>query len=360
MLQYFLGDVKMLILKTTEIFAAAFVLTLILTPPVRKLALRLGAIDVPDARKIHAYPIPRMGGLAIFLSFFISLFFLETFSEKTIAFFAGSLVLIILGIFDDVLSLNPKIKLLGQIAAAMIPVAYGIKVNYVTNPFGGKILLGDASYLLTIFWIVAIINAINLIDGLDGLAAGTAAISAVFIGISSLTRGHEFVFYAAIALGGASLAFLKYNLNPATIFLGDTGSMFLGYTLALLSVMGTAKSPTVISIIIPVLVMAIPIFYTLFAIVRRFFAGRPIFKPDKEHIHHRFLDLGYSPRKTVLIIYTINIILGLLALYVKLLTFIQALVFVGLIVFLLTLAAQKLGILGTAVSKRKSAVNHYK
>ncbi|GAV22168.1 glycosyltransferase family 4 protein [Carboxydothermus pertinax] len=348
----------MLIIKTIEIFAIAFILTLILTPVAKKVAVKLGALDIPDARKIHKAPIPRMGGLAIFLSFTISILLMLPIDQKILAILAGSIILILFGILDDIFSLNPKIKLLGQIFAAIIPVAFGIKVNYITNPFGGLIWLGDASYLLTIFWIVAIINAINLIDGLDGLASGTAAISAVFIGIAALTRGNATAFYAAAALVGGSLAFLRYNFNPAKIFLGDTGSMFLGYCLGILSVMGTAKSPTLISIFIPVLVMAIPIFDTLFAIIRRFFAGRPIFKPDKGHLHHCILELGYSQRKTVLIIYLLNIFLGIVALYVNLLTFTQAVLLIVVILLAITYGAQKIGVLGENLGKEKTIINN--
>ncbi|GAV24152.1 undecaprenyl-phosphate alpha-N-acetylglucosaminyl 1-phosphate transferase [Carboxydothermus islandicus] len=348
----------MLVIKTFQIFILALILTLILTPIIKKIALRAGAIDIPDARKVHKSPIPRMGGLAIFLSFTVTVLFLLPIDQKVLAILAGSVVLVIFGILDDVYSLNPKVKLLGQIMAAIIPVAFGIKVNYVTNPFGGLIWLGDASYFLTIFWIVAIVNAINLIDGLDGLASGTAAISAVFIGIAALTRGNEFAYYAAIALTGGALAFLKFNFNPAKIFLGDTGSMFLGYCLGILSVLGTAKSPTLISIFIPVLVMAIPIFDTLFAILRRFFAGRPIFKPDKGHLHHCILDLGYSQRKTVLIIYLLNILLGIVALYVNLLTFTQAALLILIILGAITFGAQKIGVLGESLSKGKTIINN--
>ena len=348
----------MIMMKTIEIFILTFALTLIFTPLVIQLATKIGALDIPDARKVHKQPIPRMGGLAIFISFAISILLILPVDKKILAFLVGAIILTIFGILDDIFSLNPKVKLLGQIFAAIIPVYFGIKVSYVTNPFGGLIWLGDASYILTIFWIVAIINAINLIDGLDGLASGTAAISAVFIGISALTRGNAFAFYAATALAGGTLAFLRYNFNPAKVFLGDTGSMFLGYSLGIFSVLGTAKSPTLISIFIPVLVMAIPIFDTLFAIVRRFFAGRPIFKPDKGHLHHCILELGYSKRKTVLIIYLANTLLGVIALYVNLLTFTQAALLIVAIILAITLGAQKIGVLGTNLGKEKTIINN--
>jgi UDP-GlcNAc:undecaprenyl-phosphate GlcNAc-1-phosphate transferase len=247
-----------------------------------------------------------------------------------------------------------KIKLLGQIFAACIVVAAGVRVEFMTNfILGGVFPLYIFSVPFTVLWIVAITNAVNLIDGLDGLAAGTSIIAAATMAISGYATGQTEMASMALILIGASLGFLKYNFHPAKIFMGDTGSMFLGYNLSVLAIMGFTKSFTVLSLVTPILVLAIPILDTLFAIIRRKMNNKPIFKPDKNHLHHCLLNYGFSHRNTVLIIYAVSAVLALCGLIMTYLNPAQGMCLLVVISVIIIYGAMKLGVIGKHDSAKK-------
>lgn len=257
-------------------------------------------------------------------------------------------MLVFVGIVDDVTDMPAKLKLLGQIIAACIVTLGGIRIEFVTNMFGegAMMTLNILSVPVSVIWIVAIINAVNLIDGLDGLAAGVSAISAVTLAICALMNGSGSIAMLCVTLVGACLGFLIYNFHPASIFMGDTGSMFLGYTLAVLSIMGTAKGVTFVSVFIPILALGIPIFDTLFAILRRMMANKPIFEADKAHLHHRLMARGLSHRNAVLLIYAISVALSVCAIVINELTSERGFVVMVIVVTVLLVGANKIGILG--------------
>lgn len=325
----------------------ALVISFSLVPFVAKLAIKIGAVDKPNARKVHTKIMPRMGGLAIYVSFFAVLFLSHEMTIQHMGLFIGGTVLVIVGIIDDKKDIPAKVKLLGQIVAACIVVAAGVRVEFMTNfILGGMIPLYVFSIPFTVIWIVAITNAVNLIDGLDGLAAGTSIIAATTMAISGYVTGQTEMASMALILIGASLGFLKYNFHPAKIFMGDTGSMFLGYNLAVLAIMGFTKSFTMLSLVTPILVLAIPILDTLFAIIRRKMNNRPIFKPDKNHLHHCLLNYGFSHRDTVLIIYAVSAVLAACGLIMTYLNPAQGVILLFIISSIIIYGAMKLGVIG--------------
>ncbi|SHJ85723.1 glycosyltransferase family 4 protein [Tepidibacter formicigenes] len=289
------------------------------TPLAIKLAHKIGAIDIPkDSRRVHKNPIPRLGGIAIFLGFFITSIFLVKIDIKMIGILLGAALIVGMGIIDDTRDIKPKTKLLGQIVAAVIVVICGVKIEFITNPFiRGISYLGILGIPITIFWIVGITNTVNLIDGLDGLAAGVSAISAITISFVAYISGQEISGILLLALAGGALGFLPYNFNPAKIFMGDTGSLFLGYILSVIAIEGAIKSAAALAIAIPILALGLPIFDTTFAIVRRKLNGKPIMQADKGHLHHRLLNKGLSQKQTVLILYAISLFLGLSAVLIS-------------------------------------------
>jgi UDP-GlcNAc:undecaprenyl-phosphate GlcNAc-1-phosphate transferase len=332
----------------------ALLISLILVPFVAKLAIKIGAVDKPNERKVHTKIMPRMGGLAIYLSFFAVLFLSHEMTMQHIGLLTGGTVLVLVGIIDDKTDMPAKIKLLGQIFAACIVVAAGVRVEFMTNfILGGVFPLYIFSVPFTVLWIVAITNAVNLIDGLDGLAAGTSIIAAATMAISGYATGQTEMASMALILIGASLGFLKYNFHPAKIFMGDTGSMFLGYNLSVLAIMGFTKSFTVLSLVTPILVLAIPILDTLFAIIRRKMNNKPIFKPDKNHLHHCLLNYGFSHRNTVLIIYAVSAVLALCGLIMTYLNPAQGMCLLVVISVIIIYGAMKLGVIGKHDSVKK-------
>lgn len=333
----------------------ALLISLVLVPFVAKLAIKIGAVDKPNARKVHTKLMPRMGGLAIYISFFIVLFLSQEITREHIGLLLGGTVLVIVGIIDDVKDIPAKVKLVGQIVAACIVVAFGVRIEFMTNfILGGMFPLYMFSVPFTVLWIVAITNAVNLIDGLDGLAAGTSIIAAATMAISGYATGQTEMASVALILIGASLGFLKYNFHPATIFMGDTGSMFLGYNLAVLAVMGFTKSFTLLSLVTPILVLAIPILDTMFAIIRRKMNHRPIFKPDKNHLHHCLLNYGFSHRDTVLIIYGVSAVLALCGLIMTYLNPAQGICLLVVISVVIIYGAVKLGVIGKQGTQDKA------
>ena len=293
-------------------FGIALAVSLFITPGVMWVAGRTGAYDAPDARKVHEHPIPRIGGLGIYIAFMAAV--LLEIEHGILGILAGGTVIVLVGLIDDYKNLPAKVKLLGQITAAAVTVVlFDVRIDFITDPFGDYIYLEFMAIPATIFWIVGITNTVNLIDGLDGLAAGVATIASMTIFLVSLQFGFEPIAVLTAALAGSAFGFLYYNFNPARIFMGDTGSMFLGFILAGISVFGAVKSAATIALIVPILALGLPILDTTFAIVRRKRAGVPIFKPDRGHLHHRLLDLGFSQRQAVLLMYVISALLGLAA-----------------------------------------------
>jgi len=286
-----------------------------LTPPVRDLAFRIGAVDVPmDNRRMHTKPIPRIGGLAIFLSFWISTVLFCKLTPELASIWVGGGVLVILGVLDDIFRLSAGIKFIVQIMAAVFAVVNGCVIDYI-NIGGEYIMLGVLSYPVTVLWIVGLTNAINFIDGLDGLACGVSMISSISLFSVVFLQGNgEYAVITAI-LAGACLGFLPFNSNPARIFMGDTGALFLGYSFAVISVQGVFKLHAVLSFVSPLLVFAFPLLDTLFAIVRRLLAGKSPFAPDRGHLHHRLVDMGFTQKESVNILYAICGILGLVAVF---------------------------------------------
>lgn len=325
--------------------ALALVFVLAVTPLVRKLAIKLKAIDQPEERKVHQTLMPRMGGLAICLSFWAVVLLTQGLTREIIGLLTGGFVICLLGLWDDLRGVNPKVKLLVQILAAGIIVFAGIRVDYLTHPLADIFHTGYFSYPLTILWIIGITNAVNLIDGLDGLAVGVSAIAALTLGIVACLEGLGQIGMLAFILACSSFGFLRYNFYPAKIFMGDTGSLFLGFNLAVLAIMGLTKSTTVISLFLPVIILGIPILDTILAIFRRYYSGKPIFSADKEHLHHRLLDIGLSHRGTVLAIYGVSLILGLSAILMASLSTPQGMLIMLFVTSGVFITADKMGIL---------------
>ena len=305
-------------------FAAAVVLSLVLTPPVSMLARRLGIVDKPGARRVHDRVIPRAGGVAVYFAFMLPFVgtimwdpgLLRTFDPtgKTLPLLLGATLTFCVGVWDDVRSLPPRIKLELQIVAALIAGVGGIQIEKVGLPGLGEVILGWMALPATVLWFLFIINGLNLIDGLDGLASGITFFAALTLLIVWQSASNPLVALGLAALAGATFGFLKYNFYPASIFLGDGGAYFLGYTVAALSVLGSIKSEATVAMLIPVIALGVPVIDAGWAPVRRFILGQRLFQPDRDHIHHRLLKLGYTQRRAVLLLYGITILMGLVAL----------------------------------------------
>lgn len=302
--------------------AISFLVALITTPIVKELAYKMGAVDDPKkdrdpGRRMHKRPIPRMGGLAIFLGFFISVLLFARLETPVKGLMLGAVVIVVLGIFDDIYDLRAGFKFGVQIVAALIAVLTGNVVQTLSNPnvFSQNPYwdLGWLAIPFSVLWIVAITNAVNLIDGLDGLACGVSTISSMTLLVIALIVGEPQTSILVAALVGGCLGFLPYNLNPAKIFMGDTGSTFLGFTLGVISIQGLFKVYTIISFVVPFLMLGLPIFDTAFAFIRRIAHGQSPMHPDRSHVHHRLIDMGFSQKQAVAILYVLSAILGLSA-----------------------------------------------
>ena len=296
----------------------ALVFSLIATPLAKWFAYRVGAIDVPrGARRIHTHPIPRMGGLAIYIGFILGVVFLADINTQIRGILIGSVVIVALGAIDDIMSLRAYIKFIVQIIAAFIAVFHGVVIEILSNPFmfsdTGHLFLNYFSIPITILWIVGITNSVNLIDGLDGLAVGVSTISSIAMLIIALMVSDPNVAIIMAALTGACIGFLPYNFNPAKIFMGDTGALLLGYVLATVSIIGLFKFYAVVSFAAPFLVLAVPLFDISFAFLRRLLKGQNPMSPDRGHFHHRLLDMGLSQKQAVAVLYSVSGFLGLVA-----------------------------------------------
>ncbi len=299
-------------------FIIAFVVSFLLTPPVKLLAFKIGAVDVPkDDRRMHKKPTALLGGLAIFAGFMVSALIYVHMDREFLGILAGSVIIIIMGIFDDIYALSAKLKLAVQIVAALFPVLCGVRIDIIAVPkfidAYGYLDLGYFSIPLTIIWIVGVTNAINLLDGLDGLACGVSSISSLTLLCIALLVGEPEIAFATAALAGACFGFLPYNFNPAKLFMGDTGALFLGFMLSTLSIQGLFKGYAVISLAVPFLILGLPLFDTFSAMLRRAKEHRPIMSPDRGHLHHRLVDAGLSQKQAVTVIYLMCAVLCVIA-----------------------------------------------
>lgn len=315
-------------------FLLAFIIAFVATPYAIKIAKKVGAVDIPkDDRRMRKKAMPRLGGIAVIAGFLISVMYLlivmtiegsinlfgeEAYFKKLIGIFIGIVIITITGLIDDIKTLKPWQKLLGQVLAAVVVVKFGVKIEHIDVPFLYKVgLSSEFSTIISVIWVVGITNAINLIDGLDGLSSGIALISCLsLLIIFALNESPMIAIVLITALIGALVGFLPYNFAPAKTFIGDTGSNFLGYMLAIVSILGVAKTYTAVVIALPILVLGLPILDVVFAIIRRIVKGKSIkaiFKPDKGHLHHKLVQKGFSQKQAVLILYGISATFGMFA-----------------------------------------------
>ncbi|MBZ9606394.1 undecaprenyl/decaprenyl-phosphate alpha-N-acetylglucosaminyl 1-phosphate transferase [Clostridium estertheticum] len=324
-------------------------ISFIITPLVKKLAIKVNAIDIPkDERRVHNKPIPVMGGLAIYIAFVIgTILYNGILTTSQIGIIIGATIIVIGGIIDDIKDLSPKYKVLIQVIAAICLLVSGIRISTVTNPFREfypYLSIGWVYIPVTIIWIVGVTNAFNLIDGLDGLAAGIAFISSVTLMIVSLLNGRLEAAFLTAVLSGAVLGFIPYNFNPASIFMGDTGSQLLGFLLAAISIEGAIKSATSFVIAVPILAFGLPIYDTLFAMIRRKVNGKSMMQADKGHLHHRLLDMGLSQKQAVIIMYFISAVLGGIAIIAMQISNQRAYFLLASVMVIIVLVAWKYGI----------------
>ncbi|MBR3785365.1 MAG: undecaprenyl/decaprenyl-phosphate alpha-N-acetylglucosaminyl 1-phosphate transferase [Firmicutes bacterium] len=305
-------------------FFTSFALSLAFVPISMQLAPLIGAVDIPkDGRRMHTKAMPRFGGLAIFVGTMGSLIIYAGSHDKVLPVIIGGTLIYLLGVADDLMNLPAKFKFLAQTGVAVLMYSMGLRITLITNFFGeGALHFGSVvCFIVTVLWIVGITNTINLIDGLDGLAAGLAAIASLSIAYVAYIHGDKYgmlvVCLAMMCLAGSCAGFLPFNFHPAKTFMGDGGSLFLGFMIAVLSVVGPLKKTTVLAVVVPVIVLGIPIFDTAFAILRRLASGRPIMEADKGHLHHRLMDSGYGQKRAVLMLYGISGIMGMAAVLVS-------------------------------------------
>ena len=294
-----------------------FITSLLLVPIVKKIAIHVNAMDMPNERKVHKVPMPRMGGLAIFLSFMLGYMLYARESTMMLSVLIGSFLIVICGMLDDISPIRARYKFIIQIVAASAVCIYGnLTLDYISILGLNMYFPAPLNYVITIFFMVAIMNAINLIDGLDGLAAGISSIYFITISIIAfiLNQMGGLDVILSLIMAGATLGFLVHNFPPASIFMGDSGSLFLGYIISVIALLGF-KATTLTTLIIPICILAIPIFDTVAAIIRRLLKGQNIGKPDKEHFHHQLLKMKFSPRTTILIIYSITILFSAVSVF---------------------------------------------
>lgn len=333
-------------------FAVGFVLSLILTPAMRWLARKTGALVYPNSRSVHKVPIPHLGGVAIFLSSMAAIFLTGSGDPQTqLTLLIGGLTILVVGVIDDFNPLKPWQKLIGQFISAIVVVYLGVTISFVSDPFSGRIiLLGYLAIPLTIVWIISFENLINLSDGLDGLAAGICTITALVIVFVSERVGSTQIPPVAAAIAGTTLGFLPFNFHPATIFMGDAGAMYLGLTLSILSVQGLVKSTVALSVLAPILALVVPISDAAFAIIRRHLTGVPVSEADRDHIHHRLLEMGMGQRQAVLSVYAVSFIFGALGIFSTIVPMYQSAPITGLVALGVFASAYRHGIF--AIRKR--------
>jgi len=338
-------------------FVSALTIALIATPLIKKLALAVGAVSIPNHRSVHTKPMPLMGGLAIFVSFLV-VYLAVALSvghydlKVMIGLLVGGGIIVLVGAYDDRHNISPKLKLLGQVAAASVVTSCGLYVNYVQLPFGDAINVYPwVGVVITILWIVGVSNAVNLIDGLDGLAGGVCAIGTFTIMVLAIVTSNWSVALLSAVLLGSIVGFLFFNFHPASIFMGDTGSLFLGFSLATLSVLGF-KSAVAISFLVPILILGVPLSDTFLAIVRRKLNNKPISVADKGHLHHCLMEMGFNTRKTVIIIYGVAAVFGSCAMLLSQTKQWGTIVFVAILLLIVEIGVEAVGI----ISKSKKPV----
>ena len=307
---------KMII--TLMAICITLVLSFVLVPFVKKIAFRVNALDCPNSRKVHNMLTPRLGGIGIIISFYIGILIVFGFTQITVSIIFPSIFVALAGVLDDIFTISPKLKLFLQFIGAIVFVSFG--GNHIISFFmikGQLLPLNELSFVITVIWLIGASNAVNLIDGLDGLAGGVSFISSLSLGFLCILIGNNTYGIITFILAASILGFLKYNFYPASIFMGDSGALFLGFILGELSILGALKGATFISFILPILILGIPILDVMWSIFRRALSGKPIMNADKKHLHHRLLDRGFSHRQTVLFIYCISAILGVTAVLVS-------------------------------------------
>lgn len=324
----------------------ALVVSLLVTPLTKKLAVKLGVFDAPDARKVHKGMMTRLGGLGIYAGFLAGFLVYGDFSRPMMGLLLSSTFVTAVGFYDDVKNISPKVKLLGQIIAALILMFFGVHLEFFSIPFTDQIIdLGIFGYFISLLWLAGVCNAVNLIDGLDGLASGVSAIAALSLGVVTYASGLTFVAVLCCILFGSIMGFLRWNFHPAHLFMGDCGSLLLGFLLAVFSLMGISEGVTLIGLAVPILILGVPILDTMFAIIRRKRNGKPIFQADKGHFHHLLLSLGLSHRDTVLFIYAITFLFGAVAVLITILPTVYSILASFVALVLIFVGALKLGIL---------------
>ena len=347
----------------------------VVTPVVVWIATQLKVLDRPGGRHIHRAPVPRLGGVAIYVAFVAAVLvglpverpihvafethritvvipYVPAIDRPIVALLLGATLITLVGVFDDVRGTRPIVKLIGQVLAAAVLLPFGVGMDVLTNPLGGMVfIVGPLGAIVTVVWIVALCNVMNLIDGVDGLASGIAAIAGTTLLVAAYHRGDVGTAILAAALAGGALGFIPYNFNPARIFLGDTGSMLLGYLLGALSVLGTYKSYTALSLLVALAALGVPVTDTAFAIVRRWRNRRPIFEADTQHLHHRLLARGLTPRQTVFVLYLVTGILSAGALMLSGVGRFPVIAILGLLLAALVIGARKTGLFAPAADE---------
>ncbi len=307
-------------MKYFLILIVAFTISFAVTPFAIKIAPKINAMDIPkDGRRMHTKAMPRFGGISMFLGTEAALALFLHHDPKVLMILLGGACIYTVGVIDDIRGMGARLKFILQILTAILIYFGGIQIDFVRNPFDEKayIFFPDwLSFLITVLWVVGITNTVNLIDGLDGLAAGVSAIASGCISYTAVLSGQYDGGLAMLAISGGALGFLPFNFHPAKIFMGDSGSLYLGFMIAAISILGSTKGATLIATIVPFLVLGLPIFDTTFAIIRRWVNGYPIMSADKGHIHHRIMATGIGQRRTVLIMYCISAIMGMVAILV--------------------------------------------
>lgn len=346
------------------IFLLALIVAVLTTPIIIKLAKHYNIIDYPTGgRRIHNRPVPLLGGLAIFVAFWVPVILTQTWNRMLWGLLLGSTVILVIGIWDDVKGIRPLPKLLWQIAAASILLGFGFSMDSISLPIVGNLDFSQANIawlgmILIVFWIVGLVNTVNISDGLDGLAAGICFFAALILFWSADRIAQypnaQMAANLTLAVAGAALGFLLFNFHPAKIFMGDTGSMFLGYLIGGISIMGLLKTATILGLVFPLIVLGMPLSDLTFAIVRRKLSGQSIGKADKGHLHHRLLDMGYSQKQAVLILYGLSVCFGLTAVLSATRNWVWAFLMLFIDIFLLGMIFMRRTSFFTALTRKQS------
>ena len=342
---------KMMI--TLVAVGVTLLLSFALVPLVKKIAFKVDALDYPNNRKVHTMPTPRLGGIGIVVSFYVGIFIVFGFTQTAISIIFPSMFVVLAGILDDIFTISPKVKLFLQFMGALVFVSFG--GNHIISFFmveGQQLPLNELSLVITVLWLIGASNAVNLIDGLDGLAGGVSLISSLSLGLLCILIGNNTYGIVTFILAASILGFLKYNFYPASIFMGDTGALFLGFILGELAILGALKGATFISFILPILILGIPILDTVWSIIRRVLSGKPIMNADKNHFHHRLLNRGFSHRQTVLFIYCISAILGVTAVLASGISTINMVIVVVVVVVIILLLFAQMGLFSKTDSQK--------